>query len=1242
MAVIPLREYCREIENLIDKGHTEEAIGHCRHILKHFPKHVETYRLLGKAYLESRQLGDASDIFQRVLSTIPEDFVSHIGMSIIREDEGNLDAAIWHMERAYEVQSSNIAIQDELKRLYAQRDGQEPAKIRLTRGALAHLYANGHLYTQAIAELRAALTTDPKRMDMLALLAKMFHADRQFPQAAKTASQLITKLPYCLIANQILADILTSSQRPAEAAIHRTRIQELDPYYKHVSSQYPSVEVVPSGLIVIEFLDWEATKGGLISQPAWATSIGVNISNAPTSEELPEWLSPALGGVAQNNTFSDTSFDGPLAAFDNPMTANEADWENYPLPALPRDEKSKPSPETHLHEANTMREEDENDNIPDWMKSAGWGSRDPNTPEEPPPSFFDDEDDAPKEEGDIAKANIPDWLKAMAPADISDEQDSAEATDLPDWLQGFNTAETVPSRVAPPATPTPSWMNTTDDSAEEADLDLPDWLQTEAPTSSPASISDEASLEKADMPDWLKGLGPSASTPAQEPDSASWFDDDFGNAPASEFKLDELEESTAPDWLQSFGDEVVSSTLPAAKKEPSIPSWLEDEIQTPEPEEASLDSLFENPSGETVHSGLSWLDNVSPEESDDPSTHSGVTDWLLDNDQASENLPTAPATEIPDWLQGLGEELPAGDAFGEEEATLQPMDDLTPSFDVHDLGKEATPTGTDFGSEDDAMAWLESLAAKQGAKEEELLTKAESRQESHLPSWLEEMTNETEEEAPLAEDIPDWLKGLTEETEPASPLLDEEISDEEFSLPGTPEEPALPDIEDAPLAEEIQDEDAAMAWLESLAAKQGAKEEELLTTPAERPDDVPDWLKGILGEEEPIVEETAISGPVTELDELFPSDEPEPETIEEKLQIPDTFELDEPAPILEEPETPVAEVAEEAPSDMLDEDAALAWLESLAMKQGVSEEELLTDSTKRPESTPDWVNIVAEEARAQEAAQMEAPEDFDLFTEELPTKEESAEEMEPVAATTDTGWLSQLLEDEEDKPLLEPTDSSPDWLTESAANWIAKTTAQTEAITPEAIEEPAPADEIEMPAWLMEEGAPAEEAEAVPSWVLDEPAETPAEPEVPAWILEEPTPEEKLEEVELPSWFAEETAEASVAVPSPAIEEVPAPAMESEPEPVIEPIAIVDSNQALSTARATLARGEVASAAAHYARLIKSNQNIDEAIADITEALNTRYPVDIDLWCSLGDAYTKKSKLQDALDAYTKAEELLR
>lgn len=141
MAKIPLRAYIKEIENQIERGEIEQAVAHAKNILKSYPKNIDTYRLLGKAYLESQHFSEAADILQRVLSVIPDDFISQIGMSIIREDEGNLDASIWHMERAYEVQPFNPAVQEELRRLYGRRDGIEPPKIRLTRGALVRMYA---------------------------------------------------------------------------------------------------------------------------------------------------------------------------------------------------------------------------------------------------------------------------------------------------------------------------------------------------------------------------------------------------------------------------------------------------------------------------------------------------------------------------------------------------------------------------------------------------------------------------------------------------------------------------------------------------------------------------------------------------------------------------------------------------------------------------------------------------------------------------------------------------------------------------------------------------------------------------------------------------------------------------------------------------------------------------------------------------------------------------------------------
>jgi tetratricopeptide (TPR) repeat protein len=131
MAKIPLRTYLQEVDRMVSSNRIDEAIAHSRYILQIYSRCIAVYRVLGKAYSEAKRYSDAADIFQRVLSSIPEDKVSHVGMSIIREDEGNVEEAIWHMEMAFEVDPSNSAIQEELRRLIGKRDGIEPPRIRL-------------------------------------------------------------------------------------------------------------------------------------------------------------------------------------------------------------------------------------------------------------------------------------------------------------------------------------------------------------------------------------------------------------------------------------------------------------------------------------------------------------------------------------------------------------------------------------------------------------------------------------------------------------------------------------------------------------------------------------------------------------------------------------------------------------------------------------------------------------------------------------------------------------------------------------------------------------------------------------------------------------------------------------------------------------------------------------------------------------------------------------------------------
>ena len=79
----------------------------------------------------------------------------------------------------------------------------------------------------------------------------------------------------------------------------------------------------------------------------------------------------------------------------------------------------------------------------------------------------------------------------------------------------------------------------------------------------------------------------------------------------------------------------------------------------------------------------------------------------------------------------------------------------------------------------------------------------------------------------------------------------------------------------------------------------------------------------------------------------------------------------------------------------------------------------------------------------------------------------------------------------------------------------------------------------------------------------------------------------------------------------------------------------------LSNAQTVLDQNSLDEAMKQYGKLIKKGRLLDEVIHDLREGLY-RYPVDVIVWQTLGDAYMRANRLQDALDAYTKAEELLR
>jgi tetratricopeptide (TPR) repeat protein len=1239
MAKVSLRAYNREIEAMIDRNHLDEAIAHCKQILKTFPKHLETYRLLGKAYLEYKRYPDAVDIFSRVLVAIPSDFVSNVGMSIIRDEENKLDEAIWHMERAFETQPSNAAIQGELQRLYSRRDGVQLPRIRMTHGALAHMYVKGELYPQAISEIKNVLKEDPGRNDMQSLLARAYYHSGAKNDAAEAASALLRTEPYALDANRILVEIL-GVDHPENVQAYRQRVIELDPYAAQVAGSIFLSDEVPDVAVTVERLDWNGQPVGL--QPDWESRQAISLEAGRREEEEPEWL---------KNTFSETPplTGQPVSPFDAaPPSAG---------PAEPAEE------------------------IPDFLREAGWGQS-TGAFDESKSAFAESEPAA--SDPALAPGDLPDWVKAMAPEQPAESP--APEEQLPDWINNIDKSA-LPA--ASESTDRPDWMSQLEQPTAQPEEDQPDWLKQLGSTEQPAS--------KDEQPDWLKGFENEAATSRPSTGELDWLshlgeESKPAETQPSEFDLltqppaesDALASRLAEDdkeLLKEFGFE--SGATPAAstvddfdflneltgESEPLAPA----SAATPEPSAQTTLGM----SAEEQDDSFAWLENLAAKQ--------GATEGLL-------TTPEERLEEEPDWIKQVkGMDADAGQPPAEQPRVMQPTGTL------EELGKSEQ-------EQDDSFSWLESLAAKQGATEG-LLTKPEERLEEE-PEWVRQakslreqpreippadVPEEKEQEIPAAEPAPTanleelgkseaeredafaWLESLAAKqgategllTKPEERLEEEpewvkqakDVRAEQISVPDQPSS-----VEDT------------AAWLRNL------DEEDALAAaePASSKDDTAIWFKNL--------ETPSQETPLPPVQETKPEEEELPawmQNIEEDRASETIFNIPASDIAAGEPQAETAQPSqeEELPAWMqgIEEDRASETHYNIPAV-GKAEAAPAVDQPAQSQDLPAWMQGI-EEDKASET-------DLNIPVPDLP-----AREPEPVALPAESedlpAWMQGIEEDKRSGtdlniPALDATARTGEKEPAVDTEWMNAIEQESvmESAAPESDAEKTPAEEL--PSWLSELDQEQEQAVTrtaldadLPSWLRDETGE----------IVAEPT---RIEPTRAADWQPVETKqpepEARPSEPEPVVfqTETPGPAPTPEAEPVMaqpevqtlqpqvpEVVNIIEEKIAaaqgpvtppaprkppklkgtgkltmpldpvLSQARNELSGGNLSGALENYSRLIKKGRFLDEVIFDLRDALY-RFPVDVDIWQSLGDACMRANRLQDALDAYTKAEELLR
>ncbi|MBN2085653.1 MAG: tetratricopeptide repeat protein [Anaerolineales bacterium] len=863
MTEIALRAYNQEIKDLIDHGHFDEAIAHCQHVLETFPRHIETYRLLGKAFLEQGRHGDAADVFQRVLSAIPEDWLSHVAMAIVREDESNLDMAIWHMERAYEVNPSNPTVQQEVRRLRGRRDGVEPPKLRLTRSALARMYIKGGLYGQAIAEIRSALTEDPDRPDLQVLLASALFDSGAVQESADICTAILQKLPYCLEANRVMGMALLASNKHEDAEKLFQRIESLDPHIDlEVLKKEKRIAELPGQTVSLSRLEYEGQEKTVrTKQPSWASSLGLKIEEPQKGPAIPDWLSTA---------------SQPADAF--PPAAQPA------APAAPTGD------------------------IPAWLNEAAAAVNQPSaggsifgTPAEPPPPSA--AEPIPR----TSTGELPDWIQAQAmPAEPPVAEKSSGS--LPDWLSAAaaipfqQPAAEMPGPSAPAASPTtgsalPDWIKTSSlppDKPKEKISDIPDWLSAPPPPSvealpssslpewtRPETKTSPLGVEPNNIPDWLSSSQPTSADISPEPE---WLKQSPAPAPGAdaipewmkgagpaESSPDAQPAESMPSWLQSSAD-------PASKPVELVPEWM----RTESPPSASAGSVQPSPPSAPIEDLPEWM---KPDQNEAPISFPSSEPVLGGKKSTSplaEESPAVPEGAVPDWMKPPETAPAAPLAAAAESVPESNKPDLRnppteAAAEVEARSVEAAPAVT-LPDWLNPPAGLASPEAVEGAPsmavpppagiastpDVPFSREAEPAPVVELPDWLKAVPPPAAEPAQVAppaieaaaespadslpiSELPDWLKGgpaqtppmqertaspapPPERTEPAQPPI--KASDLFTSEPGpTHVTPTASDGVDLP------------DWLVSQIQGKPADAAAAAPAPAQTAGPLPDWLK---------------------------------------------------------------------------------------------------------------------------------------------------------------------------------------------------------------------------------------------------------------------------------------------------------------------------------------------------------------------------------------------------------------
>jgi len=719
---------------------------------------------------------------------------------------------------------------------------------------------------------------------------------------------------------------------------------------------------------------------------------------------------------------------------------------------------------------------------------------------------------------------------------------------------------------------------------------------------------------------------------------------------------DETLSTEIPDWLSSLGDQEITKE-PAASIEDLI-AEIEEEpsasiedlfIESEDEAEASTDDIIAESKEELAAS----IEDIITESEEEPAA--SIEDIIAESEEELSSSPESFAAESEfedsaSWLDQIDE---ASITETTESSTAEEDSDVLKWLEALEDDGETLPT-----DEDMRKSLSDDLVDKTPPIEQEITDTppGEELRTEGMPDWLAELETDDQEEVsslqsairqsdhPLTEEEKDFLERTeAKQDENADWLAKLDLVDD---LP--PTEPETPAIKvDVP---EEKEQEKPIEEFEG-ASVSGGILDRLKDSEKEGPEpEVPQWLENLKKEEDP--QETAILW----LKQFVQQGDKANLKAEIKRY---TDELD--------PGDTVPGWMEDLKNEEDPQTTAMLWLEKLS---GEREE---ASKAKPPREVPDesgWLADLEKEAAEQSKE---------------PVKEKSQDFKD-----ANEGWLADL---EIDEKLKTSTDEDiPDWAQTEESGEIDEQDGE----TPPWMKATSPLEgdfytdelagnaekEIEIPEWLAgysEGEKPEEESEPGPetpasatapsgaapdqdeyTWVssADDPVKPSREPfdlnkaaisqlesilgisyQVAKGIVtyrEKHGPYKTMEDLlNVPDIKDKQTIE--ILKPEVIIREV-----KEKPKPVekTSPAVEEEPEKRLTRARSLLSDSKIDEALEHYEYLIIKKKSIPEVINDLIQA-SFDHPLDVPLMKTLGDAYMRVNKLNEALEAYSKAEDLL-